>query len=363
MNSSPPSLLCRYRYDPLDRLTSHVQSDTPQRHRFYCKSRLATEIQGTIGYAIVQHDNLLLAQQQFESGSPGTTLLATDLQRSVLHTLKKNAGRQPIAYSPYGHRSAENGLTSLLGFNGERPEPETGHYLLGNGYRAFNTFLRRFNSPDSLSPFEKGGLNTYAFCLGDPINQYDPTGNFALPNALASLFERALKAVGRTRRSTTFSVNTTTTTFKSGPSRVITPITSRATHNQFPDGDWYMNVEHIEPSGKTTTVNKIVSEHGRIFGHNNFEHYSFSATHNPQALAYSKLKGSEIQKLRNTGAISAMPDEDFSNAFTAFRNAEQTFLKGGYNQRTAFYMARAETRIKIREGKMRGVNPNANIRF
>jgi RHS repeat-associated protein len=186
MNSSPPSLLCSYLYDPLDRLTSHVQSDTPQRHRFYCKSRLATEIQGRIGYSIVQHGDLLLAQQQGESGSPDTTLLATDLQRSVLHTLKKNAEPESIVYSPYGHRSAVNGLTSLLGFNGERPELETGHYLLGNGYRAFNPVMMRFNSPDSLSPFGKGGLNSYAYCKGDPRNFSDHTGH--IPNFLAKYF-------------------------------------------------------------------------------------------------------------------------------------------------------------------------------
>jgi RHS repeat-associated protein len=186
MNSSLPSLLCRYRYDPLDRLTSHVQSNTPQRHRFYCESRLATEIQGANGYSIVQHGDLLLAQQQCESGSLDTTLLATDLQRSVLHTHKKNAEPHPIAYSPYGHRSAENGLTSLLGFNGERSESETGHYLLGNGYRAFNPVMMRFNSPDSLSPFGKGGLNSYAYCNGDPRNFSDHTGH--IPNFLAKFF-------------------------------------------------------------------------------------------------------------------------------------------------------------------------------
>ncbi|WP_052960532.1 RHS repeat-associated core domain-containing protein [Pseudomonas fluorescens] len=172
--------ICHYRYDPLDRLTSQTQADTPPRQRFYCKSRLATEIQGTIGHSIVQHDNLLLAQLQRQNEVLDSTLLVTDLQRSVLNTLKSGRQPQSIAYSPYGHRSAESGLSSLLGFNGERPDPVTGHYLLGNGYRAFNPVLMRFNSPDSWSPFEKGGLNSYAYCLGDPVNASDPNGHVSL---------------------------------------------------------------------------------------------------------------------------------------------------------------------------------------
>lgn len=36
----------------------------------------------------------------------------------------------------------------------------------------------RFNSPDSLSPFGKGGLNAYVYCEGDPINRDDASGHF-----------------------------------------------------------------------------------------------------------------------------------------------------------------------------------------
>ncbi|UWF50912.1 RHS repeat-associated core domain-containing protein [Pseudomonas sp. N3-W] len=178
------TLLCQYRYDPLDRLTGHAQPNTPTLQRFYCKSRLATEIQGTTGHSIVQHDDLLLAQLRRQDDAIDTTLLVTDQQRSVLQTLEASQQRQPIAYSPYGHRPAESGLTSLLGFNGERRDPVTGHYLLGNGYRAFNPVLMRFNSPDSLSPFEQGGLNSYAYCFGDPITWSDSTGHSPI---LASL--------------------------------------------------------------------------------------------------------------------------------------------------------------------------------
>lgn len=71
-------------------------------------------------------------------------------------------------------------MTNPLGFNGERCDPVTGGYHLGNGYRMYNPRFMRFHGADSMSPFGKGGLNSYAYCLGDPINKRDPSGHFAL---------------------------------------------------------------------------------------------------------------------------------------------------------------------------------------
>ena len=173
--SSRLTELSRYHYDPLDRQVGCSLLNQATFQRFYFKSRLATEIQGSLHTRIFQHDDQLLAQQSYQSGKANTALLATDQQRSVLSALDA-AQVDHLAYTPYGHRPAENGLLSLLGFNGERPDPVTGHYHLGNGYRQFNPVLMRFNSPDSWSPFGEGGLNTYAYCGGDPRNRMDPTG-------------------------------------------------------------------------------------------------------------------------------------------------------------------------------------------
>jgi RHS repeat-associated protein len=177
MQSQNETLLWRYGYDPLDRLGTCTPLEQSSTQRFYLRDRLATEVQSALQCSIFQNEDHVLAQCMRHSGVVGTTLLATDFQRSVLNTLEAGRHSNSLVYSPYGHRPVEGGLLSLLGFNGERPDPVTGHYLLGNGYRAFNPVLMRFNSPDNLSPFGKGGLNTYAYCLGDPVNYEDRSGH------------------------------------------------------------------------------------------------------------------------------------------------------------------------------------------
>ncbi|MFV0931763.1 RHS repeat-associated core domain-containing protein [Pseudomonas jessenii] len=193
MSNTRKTHFIQYRYDALDRLASHFELNNPECQRFYCDSRLITEIKGSERLSIVQHGDQLLAQQQRQSNDISSTLLTTDLQRSVFNALQARL-QQTTAYSPYGHRPSANGLFSLLGFNGQRPDPVTGHYSLGNGYRSFNPVLMQFNSPDNLSPFDKGGMNAYAYCAGDPVNRSDPTGHVfsAITNAFTKVKARYL---------------------------------------------------------------------------------------------------------------------------------------------------------------------------
>jgi RHS repeat-associated protein len=97
------------------------------------------------------------------------------------------SARGNLGYSPYGYHSP---FQTLLGFNGDRPDPATGCYPLGNGRRSFSTSLMRFISPDSMSPFAAGGLNPYAYCLGDPLNRQDPSGNSSVFKPLVDLYRR-----------------------------------------------------------------------------------------------------------------------------------------------------------------------------
>lgn len=114
-------------------------------------------------------------------------MLVTDHHQSPLKLLT-GEGATAISFSPYGYHTPQVGAAGTPRFNGERFEPITAHYLLGNGYRAYNPVLHRFNSPDRASPFGQGGLNAYSYCAGDPVNRTDPSGHIAIGKPLGRKF-------------------------------------------------------------------------------------------------------------------------------------------------------------------------------
>lgn len=166
-----PADFCTYRYDSLDRLMTTLAASST-RQRFYQGAQLITEFNEQQPTSFMCYADQPLAQLGEDA-----RLLGTDAQGSVLQSMRDGA-TETLTYGTYGQRPVSNMLASRLGFNGELQDDVTGHYLLGNGYRVFNTALMRFNSPDNLSPFGKGGLNAYGYCQGDPINRSDPTAHF-----------------------------------------------------------------------------------------------------------------------------------------------------------------------------------------
>ncbi|MFF1916268.1 RHS repeat-associated core domain-containing protein [Streptomyces sp. NPDC058239] len=141
----------------------------------------STNVEGSADSSVQQIPVQIMVSEVPAATDARDKLLAA-IGTEAQHVVDTSAGQASAALAELTRAystvaSPEAGLVSLLGFNGERPDPVTGHYLLGNGYRAFNPVLMRFPSPDSWSPFGEGGLNSYAYCLGDPVNRVDPTGH------------------------------------------------------------------------------------------------------------------------------------------------------------------------------------------
>lgn len=135
---------------------------------FYQLSKLAGLQVGGQHRTLFRADELPLAETSAQALGQNS-LLSVDEKGSVLASHERTYN-----YSAHGHVPA---LCSLLGFNGQRHEPVSRSYLLGNGYRAFSPVLLRFLAPDSWSPFGPGGLNAYGYCSGDPVNRVDPSGH------------------------------------------------------------------------------------------------------------------------------------------------------------------------------------------
>lgn len=170
------NLLARYRYDAHDSLIGVTQGADDETLRFYDGHQLRTTVQGEQRRSFSYDGGVPLGQQL--QGQPDCTLLTLcGASQSVMAEVKGQDAVKTTRYTSHGVPS--DPLDSQLGYNGEVREADTGWYLLGSGYRAYDPHLMRFHSPDSESPFGAGGINPYAYCLGNPIRYRDPTGHSA----------------------------------------------------------------------------------------------------------------------------------------------------------------------------------------
>ncbi|MFV3406886.1 RHS repeat-associated core domain-containing protein [Pseudomonas sp. NY15463] len=140
---------------------------------FYRKNQLATETGTRMTRSLIGSEQQSLAQLNIGQ-ERSVVLLAVDAMQSPL-ARQAVLSAKPSSYQAYGYSTPQPSVATA--FNGQPRDGLTGNYLLGTGYRAYNPVLMRFNSPDSWSPFGAGGLSSYGYVEGDPINNSDPSGH------------------------------------------------------------------------------------------------------------------------------------------------------------------------------------------
>lgn len=180
--------LTYYEYDEADQLIAQYIAATQQRRILsYANGRVCAETwldtQGTVikrvtlddeaGFAIALGDQVLFTLTDPQNGGG-------DEYSQDAHG---NWQRNSVSFTPWGEAPLDsmNALKAGLGYNGQRADPVTGRYHLGNGYRVYDPGHKVFYQPDDWSPFGAGGLNDRAYCAeGDPVNWHDPSGHIMI---------------------------------------------------------------------------------------------------------------------------------------------------------------------------------------
>ncbi|WP_186650395.1 RHS repeat domain-containing protein [Fluviispira vulneris] len=178
--------LCEYRYDAQGRQISQIVVNQDPLHLHYFNNQLIGETQGSSKLRYLIDNNKILGRKIEQSGESSSEINILDDAGSVKKVISTNTVDNSLRlYTPYGecNNNKADSTEPLIkrhniGFNGSRLDPITNLYHLGNGQRAYSPELMVFLSPDPLSPFGKGGLNSYSYCNGDPINNQDPSGLF-----------------------------------------------------------------------------------------------------------------------------------------------------------------------------------------
>ncbi|KAG5821601.1 hypothetical protein H9Q74_000030 [Fusarium xylarioides] len=173
VRSSSNNVMCKYHYDALGKLVRQEVEGQPDNQLHYHDGALVaiTKGESKTSYLTDGHTYWGESTQHGEQDAI-TELWASDSHKSILASI--GAGNHShLSYTPYGFSKE----SPAIGFNGQWRDPVTGWYHLGNGYRVYNPSLMRFHAPDSWSPFVSNEINPYAYCLGDPVNNTDPSGH------------------------------------------------------------------------------------------------------------------------------------------------------------------------------------------
>ncbi|NMZ33478.1 RHS repeat domain-containing protein [Pseudomonas proteolytica] len=181
-----------YRYDPANRLMTRDEGTDPQQVIYDGLKACGDYSLGTNASSrnLNPGSTACTVQRIKRSGVERTMFELRDMSGSVL--VSYDAQAQTLkhhAYTAYGEHFCDE-PDSLLGFNGEYRDVQ---YPLGMGARWYDAASMRFNAPDELSPFGKGGPNLYAYCAeGDPVNFQDPTGHFSVDSQLREIWGDSL---------------------------------------------------------------------------------------------------------------------------------------------------------------------------
>ena len=176
-----------YQYDAEARQVLASRGSEPPVMLAYAGDRLETLVEGNKKIRYADGGDEVMARS---GGVDGLQLHMNDASGSVRGVSAPGQAHVRRHYTPYGDTKIplDDGKVrsmadlQLPALNGQRLDAAINLYFLGNGQRVYDPHLMMFLQPDPLSPFDEGGINSYAYCAGNPVNLMDPSG--LLPNWL-----------------------------------------------------------------------------------------------------------------------------------------------------------------------------------
>lgn len=123
-------------------------------------------------YAYGLGPNAVLSQMNVGAGT--RTMLVPDMLGSIIGSMDSGATAiTPFAYKPYGSSAA---TPATFGYTGQQFDAEIGYYY----YRArhYSPAWSRFTQSDPIG--FSGGTHLHGYVGNDPLNNADPSGQFAL---------------------------------------------------------------------------------------------------------------------------------------------------------------------------------------
>ncbi|OCW23533.1 type IV secretion protein Rhs [Pseudomonas aylmerensis] len=170
-----------YQYDAESRQVQASRGDEPPVMLAYNGERLETLVEGNKKIRYADGGDQVMART---GGVDGPQVYANDAAGSVRGISAAGQAHVRRHYTPYGdtHIRLDDGKVrsmadlQLQAFNGQRLDAATNLYFLGNGLRAYCPSLYMYVQADPTSPIDEGGINSYAYCAGNPVNLMDPNG-------------------------------------------------------------------------------------------------------------------------------------------------------------------------------------------
>jgi RHS repeat-associated protein len=181
----PDGTLVDYVHDPLGRrIAKMINGSVTEKYLWQGLTRLLAVFDGT--------DNLIMRFEYADARMPvamtkdGSTYYLTYDQVGSLRIVADTAANvlKRIEYDSFGNiiQDTNPSFAIPFGFAGGLHDRDTG--LVRFGYRDYDPDTGRWTAKDPIG-FVGGDTDLYGYCLNDPVNFVDPTGEFAATTALA----------------------------------------------------------------------------------------------------------------------------------------------------------------------------------